>query len=96
MGKTAIMKNFSDESVTHHSSRKIDVYDEFSEKDDTLQANYASYEYLSPYSATFSREDFSAIMCKFIQDAIFIYPYPQYDWNWPQKNLQKNHLPNIW
>ena len=78
--------NVSHEPATSYSSLNFAAVDEFSSKNDTLQVNYASSDYLSSYSATLPRQDPSAIMTKHIHGPISPYPMiPHHNRHSPQK-----------
>ena len=62
--------NFAHKPAIHLCSLRCDVDDEFSEKSDTLQVNYASSDYISAYSVTLRRKDPSARMSKFNNNSI--------------------------
>ena len=66
---------------------KFDAGDEFSAKNDTLQVNYASSEYLPSYAAQLPHQNSSEMMKKILHDPIqsyFSIPHP--GWHSPQKN----------
>ena len=85
-------EDFVYKSATHCSSLNLLDDDAFPAKNERLQVNYASSEYLSSYSATVPRKDSSAMIPKIIHDLGWTYSTPQNGWHSPQKNLRKSHL----
>ena len=81
-------ENFSNQSVTHCSSLKIDDDVEFPwVNNDLLHVNHAHTDYLSSYTATHPRQDLSRIMKSLFQDPtqfLFMIPHPH--WHFSQKN----------
>ena len=90
-------EKFEHKTATFYSLLELDVDDEFSAQNETLQINYASSDYPTSWSATLPRTDAPAMLKKFNHDPIRInLTFAHNDFHSPQKNeTTKSHLLNI-
>ena len=79
------LEKFAYKPATHYPPLKLDVDGDFSSKNDKLQVNDASSDYIQSYSAAIPRKDPSGLMPKFILDSYSTHSFQHNDWQSSQK-----------